>query len=110
MCRCRIMYLFLFTSIDDGAMEVLPLWRAKTESGPRGSDEAEPSLWYRTSRSPRLGVGGVAAHALGSDEAETSSSESEPTPWGRTRRKPRPWSRTRRGPAPEGQKRPQLLP
>ena len=65
---------------------------SETESDPQGSDEAEPFPWDRTSRSPRLGVGrggnlifGVGAHASGSDEVETSSSESDEAwlgPWG----------------------------
>ena len=66
-------------------MEISP-WRPdEKEFDARGSDEAEPSPWDRTSRSPRLGGGGVGAHALGPDEAETSSSESDeawPGPWG----------------------------
>ena len=47
-----------------------------------GPDESEPVPWDRMSRSLHLGFG---AHALGSDEAETLSSESDeacPDPWG----------------------------
>ena len=68
-----------------GKAEISPRGPGETKSDPWGADEAESSPQDRTSRSPRLGVGGVGAHALGSNEAETSSSELDeawPGPWG----------------------------
>ena len=67
-----------------GEAEISPWRPGETESDPRVSDEAKPSPWDQASRSPRLGVGRGVAQLLGSDEAETSSSELDETllgPW-----------------------------
>ena len=50
-----------------------------------GERRRNPALGGRTRRSPPCGTGRGGAHALGSDEVETSSSESDeawPGPWG----------------------------